>query len=79
MGLGRIDKLQLVTQTYTKPTQNSWCIAGTILVLRRATGNSDSQDSPQPGLGGSHHLLPYIILYSSPWDHIQMAFCPGIP
>jgi len=22
-------------------------------------GNSDSQDSPQPRLGGSHHLPPY--------------------
>jgi len=26
----------------------------------------DSLDSPQPGLGGSHHLHPYSILYSSP-------------
>jgi hypothetical protein len=26
----------------------------------------DSLDSPQPGLGGSHHLLPYSILCSSP-------------
>jgi hypothetical protein len=23
----------------------------------------DSQDSPWPGFGGSHHLLPYSILY----------------
>jgi len=36
------------------------------LVLRWATGNSDSQDSPQPGLGGSHHLPPYSILCASP-------------
>ncbi len=28
--------------------------------------NSDSQDSPQPGLGGDHHLLPYSILCASP-------------
>jgi hypothetical protein len=34
-------------------------------VLGRATGNTDTQDSPQPGLGGSHHLPPYSILYSS--------------
>jgi hypothetical protein len=27
---------------------------------------SDSQDSPWPGLGGSHHLPPYSILYTSP-------------
>jgi hypothetical protein len=35
-------------------------------VLRRATGNTDTQDSPRPGLGGSHHLPPYNILCSSP-------------
>jgi hypothetical protein len=36
------------------------------LVLGRATGNPDTQDSPRPGLGGSHHLPPYNILYTSP-------------
>jgi hypothetical protein len=35
-------------------------------VLGRATGNTDTQDSPQPRLGGSHHLPPYSILCSSP-------------
>jgi hypothetical protein len=29
-------------------------------------GNLDSLDSPRLGLGGSHHLLPYIILYIAP-------------
>jgi len=28
--------------------------------------NLDSLDSPWPGLGGSHHLPPYSIFYSSP-------------
>jgi hypothetical protein len=35
-------------------------------VLGQATGNTDSLDSldlPRPGLGGSHHLPPYSILY----------------
>jgi len=27
----------------------------------------DSQDSPRPGLGGSHHLPLYIIFYA--WPH----------
>jgi hypothetical protein len=27
----------------------------------------DSQDSPRPELGGSHHLPPYSILCASPW------------
>ncbi len=35
-------------------------------MLGRAIGNSDTQDSPWPGLGGSHHLPPYSILSSSP-------------
>jgi len=35
-------------------------------VLGRATGNTNTQDSPRPGLGGSHHLPPYNILCSSP-------------
>jgi hypothetical protein len=29
-------------------------------------GDLDSQDSPRPGLGGSHHLPLYSILYASP-------------
>ncbi len=28
--------------------------------------NSDSQDSPRPGLGGNHHLPPYNILCAQP-------------
>ncbi len=35
-------------------------------MLGRATGNTDTQDSPRPELGGSHHLPPYSILCSSP-------------
>jgi hypothetical protein len=36
-------------------------------VLGWATGNLDTQDSPRPELGGSHHLSPYSILCASPW------------
>jgi hypothetical protein len=35
-------------------------------VLGQATGNMDSLDSPQPKLGGSHHLPPYSILCVTP-------------
>jgi hypothetical protein len=35
-------------------------------VLGPATGNTDTQDSPRPGLGGSHHLPPYSILCGWP-------------
>jgi hypothetical protein len=66
MGLGRIDKLQLLTWTCTKRTQSGYCIIGAPLVLGRTTGNSDTQDTPQPRLGGSHHLPLYSIVYNSP-------------
>jgi hypothetical protein len=35
-------------------------------VLGRATGNSNTQDSSRPRLGGSHCLPPYSILRASP-------------
>jgi hypothetical protein len=58
-------------------------------VLGRATGNTDTQDSPRPGLGGSHHLPPYSILYNSPRrlhpngyfsrdSHLESRNCPEI-
>jgi len=36
-------------------------------VLGRTTSNTDTQDSPRPGFGGSHHLFLYNILYIFPW------------
>ncbi len=53
--------------TCTKPTQGGQCIVGAPLVLGRATGNTDTRDSLWLGLGGSHHLPPYSIFYTSPW------------
>jgi len=40
-------------------------------VLGQARGNTDSLYSPQPGLGGSHHLPPYSILYVAP-PHLHL-------
>jgi hypothetical protein len=36
------------------------------LVLGRTMDNTDTVDSPWPGLGGSHHLPPYSILCGWP-------------
>ncbi len=36
------------------------------LVLGQAMGNTDSLDSPWPGLGGSHHFPPYSVLCIAP-------------
>ncbi len=35
-----------------------------------------SQDSPRPGLGESHHLPLYSIIYDQPWGYIQTSCCP---
>ncbi len=49
-------------------------------MLEQATGNMDTQDSPRPGLGGSHHLPPYSILCSWPRNpHPNGFFVPGLP
>jgi hypothetical protein len=43
-------------------------------------GNTDTQDSPRPGLGGSHHLPPYSILCDSPRDPHPNGFSlSGVP
>jgi hypothetical protein len=49
-------------------------------VLGQATGNTDTQDSPRPRLGGSHHLPPYSILCDPPQDPHPNGFSlPGFP
>jgi hypothetical protein len=74
MGLGRINKLQLLKWTCIKSTQGGQCIVEAFLVLGRAMGNSYSQDSPRPRLGGNHHLPPYSILCTSPWGATSKWF-----
>ncbi len=79
MGLGRVDKLHSLTRASTQPTQGGQCIVGAPLVLRRATGNTNTQDSPRPGLGRSHHLPPYSILWTSPrGPHPNGFSLPGL-
>ncbi len=79
-GLGRCDKLYSLTRTCTKRTPSGQCIVGALLVLGRATGNLDTQDSPRPGLEGSHHLPPYSILCVTPWgQHPNGHFVPRLP
>jgi hypothetical protein len=36
--------------------------SGTLLGVRTSHGHFGPQDTPRPGLGGSHHLPPYSIL-----------------
>jgi hypothetical protein len=39
----------------------------------------DSQDSPWPELGGSHHLPFYNIICDWPQGYTQISFFPGFP
>jgi hypothetical protein len=41
--------------------EHFWC-------TDESRANTDPQDSPRLGLGGSHHLPPYSILYAWPQD-----------
>ncbi len=66
MELERVDKLHSLTRAFTQSTQSGQCIVEAPSVLGRATGNTDTLDSPRPGPGGSHHLPPYSILYGCP-------------
>jgi hypothetical protein len=43
-------------------------------------GNTNTLDSPRPGLGGSHHLPPYNILCGWPQSlHPNGFSLPGLP
>ncbi len=80
MGLGKVDKLHSLTRACTQPTQGGQCIVGTLLVLERDTGNTDTQDSPRPGLGESHHLSPLqYTLHLSTGPTSKWLFSPGTP
>jgi len=65
--LGRGTSLLNYTVLHSNPTNKLvkshsapfWC-------WDKPRATLDSLDSPRPGLGGSHHLPPYSILYSSP-------------
>ncbi len=66
------DKLYLLTPTCIKPTNKLVSsLFGAPLVLGQPRATLDSQDSPRPELGGSHHLPPYSILHGT---YIQMVF-----
>jgi hypothetical protein len=46
------------------------------LCMDKPRAYTDSQDSPWPGLGGSHHLFPYSILNAWPWGlHPNVILC----
>jgi hypothetical protein len=79
MGLGRVDKLHSLTRACTKPSPRGYYIVEAPLVLGRATGNTDTQDSPRPGLG---EVTTFTLIVYSVTLHracTQMAFSRGTP
>jgi hypothetical protein len=66
MRLGRVNKFTHSHGLAHNSHKVVKCIIGAPLVLGRATGSTDTQDSQQLGLGGSHHLPPYSILCTFP-------------
>jgi hypothetical protein len=63
MGLGKMISNLITHMNLHKPNnklvsvelEHLWC-------TNEPRANTDSQNSPRPGLGGSHHLPPYNIL-----------------
>ncbi len=56
------------------------CVLGALWCMDEPQVNTDSQDSPQSGLGGSHHFPFYNILCAWPRDqHPNGIFVPGLP
>jgi hypothetical protein len=66
-GLKRVTSKSITRTNVHKPNkklvsawlEHFWC-------TDEPQASMDSQNSPQPGLGGSHHLPPYSILYAWP-------------
>ncbi len=67
-GLGRLTRKSITHTDLHKPNHKLvnvqlepfWC-------TDESWANTDSLDSPQPKLGGSHHFPPYNIIYAWPW------------
>ncbi len=63
-GLGRVTSGSIIHMDLHKPNNN---LFGAQLKYFWCTDEprvyTDSQDSPQPGLGGNHHLPPYSNIY----------------
>ncbi len=81
MGLGKMTSNHSLTGTCTKLNnklvneylKHFWC-------QDEPQANSDSQDSPWPGLGGSHHLPPLqYTLCMATRPAPKCHFVPGLP
>ncbi len=67
MGIKKIDKQLNYSHRLAQTKQQvGLCIIATLWCMDEPWANTDEQDSPQPKLRGSHHLLPYSILYAWP-------------
>jgi hypothetical protein len=67
-GLGRLTSKSIIHRDLHKSNKlvnaqldHLWC-------TDEPRANTDSQDSPQPGFGGSHHFPPYSVFFAWPRD-----------
>ncbi len=68
MGTRKINKQFYYSHGLAQTKQQvGLCVVGTLWCTDKPRANTNSQDSPRPGLGGSHHLPPYNILCAWPW------------
>jgi hypothetical protein len=80
MGLGRVTSFS-ITHLNLHPTSHKLVnsLSKAPLVLRRTMGDFGLIRFTTAQTQGSHHLLPYNILYSSPWGPHPNGFCTGTP
>ncbi len=64
----RLSHLLFNTKTLSYIHTIKYLLLEHFLCTDEPRANTDSQDSPQPELGGNHHLPPYNILCAWPRD-----------
>ncbi len=70
----RDQKIKLESASKHQPQEGQFAF-GTPLGVGTSHKHFDTQDSPRPGFGGSHHLPPYSILYNAPRGlHLNGSF-----
>jgi hypothetical protein len=76
MGLGRLTSNSITHINLHKPNNKLVSVFGALWCMDEPWVNTDSQDSPWPGLGGSHHLPLIVYSVHGHGTNIQMSFCP---
>jgi len=76
MGLGILTSNSIIHMNLHKPNNKLVSVFGALWCMDEPRANTDSQDSPWSGLGGSHHLPLIVYSVHGHETNIQMSFCP---